>query len=41
MRNFEFINEYAKSLGAKIYNCSYATEIKAFENISLEEALTL
>lgn len=38
-RNFDILARYAKTLGAKIYNCSNISEVKVFERISLEDAL--
>lgn len=41
IRNFGFLNQYAKDLDAKIYNCSSVSVIETFEKISLEDALKL
>lgn len=38
-RNFDVLARYSKRIGAKIYNCSNASEVKTFEYISLEDAL--
>ncbi len=40
-RNFDRLDRYSKAIGAKIYNCSTASEVKQFEHISLEDALEL
>lgn len=38
-RNFDILDAYSKSIGAAIYNCSTISEVKAFEFMSLEDAL--
>lgn len=38
-RNFGVLDRYAKTIGAKIYNCSTVSEVKTFEYMSLEDAL--
>lgn len=38
-RNFEILARYSKALGATIYNCSTVSEVKTFEQTSLEDAL--
>jgi hypothetical protein len=40
-RNFEILDRYAKSVDAKIYNCSNVSEVKTFEHISIEDALKI
>lgn len=40
-RSFDILDRHSKALGAKIYNCSTASEVKQFEMISLEDALKL
>lgn len=38
-KNFDILAKYGRALGAEIYNCSTASEVKAFPYMSLEDAL--